>query len=58
MRSPTIPMLLLGFFTFTYYIVRDLGKFDKRFVQLEFDKFLHSFDWGNVMKELKQCAQV
>jgi hypothetical protein len=37
---------------YTYYIVRDLGKFDKVFVKTEFDKFMHSFRWRAVMQDI------
>jgi hypothetical protein len=38
---------------YKYYVVKDLGKFNKEFVKQEFSKFLHNFEWVNVMNKLK-----
>jgi hypothetical protein len=37
---------------YSHYIIRDLGKFDKTFITLEFYKFLHSLVYKKVLKQI------
>jgi hypothetical protein len=38
---------------YTYYIVKDLGKFNKKFVEEQFNLFLHRLNFKQVCKEIK-----
>ena len=38
---------------YTYYTVKDLGKFNKKFVENEFNLFIHKLHFKNVLDQVK-----